>query len=178
MLLRRADIAMYAAKKIPGTAHVHHHAGMAASGAEHAVLTADLRRAIDTGELFLLYQPIVSLDDGRLIGAEALVRWAHPTRGVLAPDEFIPVAERTGLSVALGRWVLGTALRQLAEWPTTHPGAVPPMLSINVSARDLREPDLAAEVGALLAATGVEPSRITLEITETAALEGSRALAT
>ena len=175
VLLRRADIAMYAAKKIPGTAHLHFHAGMAAAGADHAELAAELRRAVADDELFLLYQPIVSLDDGRLIGAEALVRWAHPVRGVLAPDAFVPVAERTGLSVILGRWVMRTAFRQLADWPA---GAVPPMLSINVSARDLREPDLAAEVGALLAETGVDPSRITLEITETVALEGGRALTT
>ncbi len=176
VLLRRADIAMYAAKKIEGTAHLHYHAGMAVSGTDHAGLAAELREAIATDQLFLLYQPIVALDDGRLIGAEALVRWAHPTRGVLAPDVFVPVAERTGLSVALGRWVMQTAFRQLAEWPAAHPGAVPAMLSVNVSARDLREPGLAAEVGALLAAYGIEPGRITCEITETAALEGGQAL--
>jgi diguanylate cyclase (GGDEF)-like protein len=175
VLLRRADIAMYAAKKIAGTAHLHYDAGMAAAGTGHAGLAAELRTAIEADQLFLLYQPIVALDDGRLIGAEALVRWAHPVRGVLAPDAFLPVAERTGLTVALGRWVMRTAFRQLAEWPEAPGSPAPAMLNVNVSARDLREPGFAAEVGRLLTAYGIEPARITLEITETAALEGGGA---
>jgi diguanylate cyclase (GGDEF)-like protein len=166
VLLRQADIAMYAAKNIPGTAHLHY------SGSMHATDSADLRNAIEGDQLFLLYQPIVALDDHRVIGAEALVRWAHPERGMLAPDAFIPIAERTGLIVPLGRWVLRAALRQLAAWTAQ------PILNINISARDLREPDFAAFVAALLTEFGLAGERITLEVTETMTLEPGQSVAT
>jgi diguanylate cyclase len=176
LLLRRADIAMYAAKAVRGTAYLHYHEGMTASGSDHGDLVAELREAIETDQLFLLYQPIVSLEDGRLIGAEALVRWAHAARGVLTPDAFLPAAERSGLTVPLARWVLGTAFRQLAAWPV---GAeAPPMLHVNLSAQDLQEPGLAAEVGDLLRMHAVDPRRITVEVTESAALDGAQALRT
>jgi diguanylate cyclase (GGDEF)-like protein len=171
MLLRHADIAMYAAKKIPGTVHLHYVASMAAAGTDHAHLGAELREAIRGDQLFLLYQPIVALDDGRVMGAEALVRWAHPVHGTLAPDSFIPVAERTGLIVSLGRWVMRTAFRQQAAWIAEHGMAAPGVLNVNVSARDLREPTFAAEVAALLTEFGLTADQITLEITETMALE-------
>jgi diguanylate cyclase (GGDEF)-like protein len=177
-LLRLADIAMYAAKKISGTAHLHYHDQMAASVNDPAGLAAELRRAIDNDELFLLYQPIVALPDGRLLGAEAVVRWKHPIRGVLTPDTFTPATERTGIYVPLTRWVMRTAIRQLAAWPTTEPNTIPAMLSINVSTRDLREPGLAADLGAALTANGVAPSRITVEITVIGPLEGDQTLTT
>jgi EAL domain-containing protein (putative c-di-GMP-specific phosphodiesterase class I) len=104
-------------------------------------------------------------------GAEALVRWAHPVRGTLAPDTFIPVAERTGLIVPLGRWVIREACRQFAVWMAEHGEAAPVVLNINVSARDLREPDFAAVVTSIMAEHGVPAERIALEITETMALE-------
>ncbi len=166
VLLRHADIAMYAAKNIPGTAYLHYTDAMATAGSDHAHLGAELRTAIADEQLFLLYQPIVALDSGRVLGAEALVRWEHPVRGTLAPDAFIPVAERTGLIVPLGRWVLRTALRQLADWK--DPVSI---LNINISARDLREPGFAAFVGDLLREHDVPADRITLEVTETMALE-------
>jgi diguanylate cyclase (GGDEF)-like protein len=171
VLLRHADIAMYAAKKLAGTAYLHYEPSMAAHGTEHAHLGAELREAITGGQLFLLYQPIVSLDDGRVLGCEALVRWAHPTRGTLAPDAFIPLAERTGLIVPLGRWVMRTAFAQLAEWIAEYGEPAPGVLNVNVSARDLREAGFADEVGALLRGYGLAPDRIVLEITETMALE-------
>ncbi|GGK97963.1 putative bifunctional diguanylate cyclase/phosphodiesterase [Mangrovihabitans endophyticus] len=170
-LLRHADIAMYAAKKIPGTAHLHFDESMAASGADYAQLGAELREAIHDDQLFLLYQPIVSLDDGRVIGAEALVRWAHPVRGTLAPDSFIPAAERTGLIVPLSRWVLASAFRQLAEWIERYGDDAPEVLNVNISARDLREPGFATMVTDLLAQHRIAPEKVTLEITETVALE-------
>jgi diguanylate cyclase (GGDEF)-like protein len=166
VLLRHADIAMYSAKNIAGTAYLHYTTTMAAAGTDHAHLGAELREAIAGDQLFLLYQPIVALDDGRVLGAEALVRWAHPVHGTLAPDAFIPVAERTGLIVPLGRWVLRTALRQLAAWNDAVS-----LLNINISARDLREPGFAAHVGDLLREYAVPADRITLEVTETMALE-------
>jgi diguanylate cyclase len=171
VLLRHADIAMYAAKSLAGTAYLHYEAAMAAAVTDHAHLGAELRRAIAGGELFLLYQPIIALRDGRVVGAEALVRWAHPRQGTLAPDTFIPVAERTGLVVPLSRWVMREAFRQLARWVAVHGAAAPGVLSVNVSARDLREPGFAAGVAALLDEYGVPPGRITFEITESMALE-------
>ena len=178
VLLRRADVAMYAAKKLTGTAYLHYESTMATAGADHAHLGAELREAIAGGQLFLLYQPIVALDDGRIMGAEALVRWAHPVRGALAPDSFIPIAERTGLIVPLGRWVMRTAFAQLAEWMREHGEAAPGVLNVNVSARDLREPGFADEVAALLAAAALPADRIVLEITETMAVEPGQPVTT
>jgi diguanylate cyclase (GGDEF)-like protein len=170
LLLRRADIAMYAAKNIAGTASLHYTDSMTTT-ADHAHLGAELREAIGDDQLFLLYQPIVDLDDGRVLGAEALVRWAHPAHGTLAPDMFIPIAERTGLIVPLGRWVLHSALGQLAAWVAEHGPAAPQVLNINISARDLREPTYAATVAELLAEYGIPAGRITLEVTESMTLE-------
>ena len=166
MLLRHADIAMYAAKALPGTASLHYDDGMNTSGADHAHLGAELRAAIRDNQLFLLYQPIVDLADGHVRGAEALVRWSHPVHGTLAPDAFIPVAERTGLIVPLGRWVLREGLRQFAAWPVA-----PAVLNINISPRDLREPGFAAAVAALLTEFDVPADRITLEVTESMTVE-------
>jgi len=171
VLLRRADIAMYAAKNLPGTAHLHYDPEMTGAASNHAHLGAELRDAIGNGRLFLLYQPIVALDDGRLLGAEALIRWAHPVHGMLAPDSFIPVAERTGLIVPLGRWVLRTAVRQLANWIAVYGDRAPGVLNVNISARDLREPGFADGVKALLDEYGIPADRMVLEITETMALE-------
>jgi diguanylate cyclase (GGDEF)-like protein len=177
-LLRQADIAMYAAKKVPGTAHLHYTDSMNAAGADSAHLGAELRTAVAQDELFLLYQPIVSLDDGRVIGAEALVRWAHPVRGELAPDAFIPLAERTGLILPLTQWVLRTAIGQLATWTARHRDDAPRILNVNISARDLREPGFAAGVADLLREFDVPGERITLEVTETTALEPGQSVTT
>jgi diguanylate cyclase (GGDEF)-like protein len=177
-LLRHADIAMYAAKNIPGTAHLHYSGEMRSSATDSAHLGAELRTAIDRGELFLLYQPIVSLESGRVLGAEALVRWEHPVQGTLAPDAFIPVAERTGLIVPLGRWVMRTAFQQMASWAAEHGGDAPRMLNVNISARDLREPGFVAAVHGLLTEYDLDGERITLEITETMALEPGQSVTT
>jgi len=171
VLLRHADIAMYAAKHLYGTTYLHYHSDMAVAGTDYAHLGAELREAIHGDQLFLLYQPIVALDDGRVLGAEALVRWAHPTRGTLAPDLFIPVAERTGLIVPLGNWVMRTALRQLAIWIARHGDTAPALLNINISARDLREASFAHDVAGLLAEFDLNAERITFEVTESMALE-------
>ena len=176
VLLRHADIAMYAAKNLPGTACLHYDPEMTGAGTDYAHLGAQLREAIGDGQLFLLYQPIVSLDDGRVMGAEALVRWAHPVHGTLAPDSFIPLAERTGLIVPLGRWVMRTAVRQLADWTAEHGDRAPGVLNVNVSARDLREPGFAGGVKALLDEYHVPADRVVLEITETMALEPGQSL--
>jgi EAL domain-containing protein (putative c-di-GMP-specific phosphodiesterase class I) len=128
-------------------------------------LRADLQRALDHREFELAYQPIVSMDTGGVVGVEALVRWRHPTRGVMQPDSFIPLAEETGLVVPLGLWVLEEACNQVVEWSRHSPGL---SVSINVSQRQLRRSEFGGEVGEVLSATGLEPSRIALEITESA----------
>jgi diguanylate cyclase (GGDEF)-like protein len=169
-LLREADIAMYAAKTMGGSGYRRYEPEMAITVTGSADATSALRQAIADEQLFLLYQPIVSLETGEMVGVEALVRWAHPVRGIVSPDEFIPVAERTGLIVDLGRWVLRRACAQLASW-TDAVGAAAPALNVNVSARELREPSFADEVTAVIASAGVAPHQLTLEITETAVLE-------
>jgi diguanylate cyclase (GGDEF)-like protein len=166
-LLRQADVAMYAAKKQGGAGHLHYLAGMTGGPADNAHLGAELRQALAAGDqLHLVYQPIVTLDGGRLSGVEALVRWRHPDRGEIGPAGFIPVAERTGLVVPLGRWVLREACRQAAEWTAVH-GIATPMMNVNVSARELREIDFPDFVADVLAETGLAPGRLVLEITET-----------
>jgi diguanylate cyclase (GGDEF)-like protein len=170
-LLRRSDIAMYAAKNIAGSAHLHFDDTMVRTVNEHVSLGAELREALADDQLFLLYQPIVALDDARIIGAEALVRWTHPVRGDLAPDLFIPFAERSGLIVPLSRWVLREACRQLAEWTRAYGDGAPAVLNINVSARDLHESDFADYVGRTLAEYGIRPDRIVLEVTESTVME-------
>ncbi|BEL02647.1 bifunctional diguanylate cyclase/phosphodiesterase [Actinoplanes sichuanensis] len=169
-LLRRADIAMYAAKHDGGGNVRCYSDVMAVSIADTAALGARLRHAISDGQLFLQYQPIVALDTGRLRGVEALVRWAHPERGIVPPVEFIPVAERTGLIVPLGDWVLREACAQLAAWRSEHGDRAPRMLNVNVSARQLREAGFVERVAAILNETGVPAHRLTLEITESTAV--------
>jgi EAL domain-containing protein (putative c-di-GMP-specific phosphodiesterase class I) len=143
---------------------------MAVSIADTAALGAQLRHAISDGQLFLQYQPIVALDTGRLRGVEALVRWAHPERGIVPPVEFIPVAERTGLIVPLGDWVLREACEQLAAWRDEHDDRAPRVLNVNVSARQLRDAGFVDRVAAILNETGVPAHRLTLEITESTAV--------
>ncbi|MDQ1651193.1 MAG: hypothetical protein QOI35_393, partial [Cryptosporangiaceae bacterium] len=166
-LLRQADVAMYAAKKQGGASHLHYLPGMTDGAFDNAHLGAELREALAEGDqLYLAYQPIVALDDGRLSGVEALVRWDHPTRGEIGPSGFIPVAERTGLVVPLGRWVLREACQQAAAW-TAEFGIATPMMNVNVSARELRETDFPDFVAQVLAETGLAADRLVLEITET-----------
>lgn len=169
-LLRQADIAMYAAKHDGGSNVRCYSDVMAVSIADTAALGAQLRHAISEGQLFLQYQPIVALDTGRLRGVEALVRWAHPERGMVPPVEFIPVAERTGLIVPLGDWVLREACTQLAAWRQEHGDRAPRMLNVNVSARQLREAGFVDRVAAILTETGVPAQHLTLEITESTAV--------
>ncbi|WP_433064323.1 putative bifunctional diguanylate cyclase/phosphodiesterase [Dactylosporangium sp. CS-033363] len=169
-LLRLADIAMYAAKHDGGSGYRRYVPGMSGAVAGSAALGAQLRQAIFGGELFLEYQPIVTLDEGRLSGVEALVRWAHPTRGAVPPIEFIPVAERTGLIVPLGEWVLREACRQLAAWITEFGPDAPRVVHVNVSGRQLAAAGFTDTVAAALADFGVPPHRLTVEITESAAI--------
>jgi len=175
-LLRNADVAMYAAKAARrdttagASAGYRLFDGTLLDAVVHRVeLERDLARAIARGrceEFRLHYQPIVELGTGRVAGAEALVRWQHPTRGLVAPGHFVPLAEETGHVVALGRWVLETACREAAAWPAPAGGAAP-SISVNVSGRQLAEPSLLDDVTRALAQSGLPPARLTLEVTET-----------
>jgi diguanylate cyclase (GGDEF)-like protein len=165
-LLQRADVAMYLAKDA--------HAGTAAydvrqdtNDAARLALAGELRRAIETDELVVHYQPKASLESGRIVGVEALVRWQHPERGLLAPSEFVPIAERTGLIKPLTRSVLASALAQCAAWNASgHELHV----AVNLTIPDLLDLELPDRIGALLEQTGVAAEQLELEITETTIL--------
>jgi diguanylate cyclase (GGDEF)-like protein len=165
-LLQQADVAMYAAKRSGGNRFELYRAELRGSATSSRGLAAELRRAIDDAELFVLYQPVIDLRDGSMLGAEALVRWRHAERGVISPVEFIPIAERRGLIRAIGHFVLNEACRQLAAW--TNAGSCTEQLTIgvNLSGRELRDPGLGANVAATLARHGIAPERLVLEITE------------
>jgi diguanylate cyclase (GGDEF)-like protein len=178
-LLRDADVAMYAAKQRGKANWVRYHDGMAQPVSTHAQLGGELRRALDAGEFTVCYQPIVALGTGRVVGVEALVRWLHPTRGVVGPAEFIPAAEGTGLIVPLGRFVLRETCRQAAAWLAEFGPEALQKVCPNVSARQLHDPDFVADVRAALADAGLPAERLVLELTESAVLRGpqvSRAL--
>ena len=178
-LLRDADAAMYQVKAAGGVTGGYrffepaaHELAVARIDLEH-----DLRLAVDRGEFELVYQPVLSLSGGRIVGAEALIRWHHPVRGLLAPSEFIGVAEETHLIIPIGRWVIEEACRQLAEWnaqPALAVGGRPLMLAVNVSNRQLaHDPSLVETVTEAIAKHGVAAEQICLEVTETAVHEAS-----
>jgi diguanylate cyclase (GGDEF)-like protein len=171
-LLRDADSAMYAAKQRGKANWVRFAHGMERPVLADARLGADLRRALDANEFFVVYQPLIGLEGGRIIGVEALVRWQHPTRGVLGPVEFIPVAERTGLIVPLGRFVLRETCRQTAAWLAEFGPDVLEKAGPNVSVRQLHDPDFVDDVRAALADHGLPGDRLVLELTESAVLRG------
>jgi len=166
-LLRNADVAMYIAKANgKGRAAVFEPTMHAAIVARHA-LSAELSRSITREEFDVFYQPILALQTGALAGVEALVRWRHPTRGLVLPDEFIPLAEENGTILPLGRWVLYEACRQVAEW-TESKRTQPITLTVNLSAAQLREPGFIDDLDGILNLTHLAPSQLVLEMTETA----------
>jgi EAL domain-containing protein (putative c-di-GMP-specific phosphodiesterase class I) len=164
--MRDADTAMYQAKGDGRATWVVFDESMHERVRERVEIELALHRALAQGQLRLAYQPIVALATGRLLGAEALIRWDHPTRGAIPPTLFIPIAEDTGLISVIGRWVLDEAIRQLASWRADGTVADEFWVSINVSPRQLREPALPTVVGAKLERYGVPAERIVLEITE------------
>jgi len=163
-LLKRADLAMYRAKAVGRNTLRFFDPQMQAAVTARAELEIDLRRGLREGQFVLHYQPQVD-EEGRLTGAEALVRWAHPSRGLVAPAEFIPLAEETGMIQALGQWVLETVCAQLVEW-STQPNTAHLTLSMNVSAREFRHPEFVSRVLDVIHRTGADPSRLMLEFTE------------
>ena len=138
---------------------------------------ADLSLAAERGQLRLDYQPLISIEDGEVTGLEALLRWEHPELGSVPPDEIIPIAEQSGLILPIGDWVLRTACRQMAKWQEQFSQARQMKLSVNVSGRQVQQPDFASEVQDVLEATGLSPSCLCLELTETVAVDQPEALA-
>lgn len=163
-LLKRGDLAMYQAKAAGRNTVCFFDPGMQAAVTARSAMEADLRQALQRSEFRLLYQPVVD-GQGHILGAEALLRWSHPQRGSVSPAEFIPVAEKTGLILPLGRWVLQTACRQLVQW-AAQPSTSALTMSVNVSAREFRDPGFVEEVLAVLGRTGARPSLLKLELTE------------
>jgi diguanylate cyclase (GGDEF)-like protein/PAS domain S-box-containing protein len=166
-LMRNADLAMYRAKAAGDGGYASYDPQMHSGLVERLQLEADLRGALDNDEFHLHYQPTVELDTGAVIGFEALIRWRHPTRGLVPPAEFIPLAEATGLILPIGRWVLSEACRQAAAWVEHDPGRALTM-AVNVSARQFGQADLPALVTGVLTDTGLRPDRLCLEMTESA----------
>jgi diguanylate cyclase (GGDEF)-like protein len=163
-MIRDADLAMYHAKAEGKGRYATFEPAMHAAVVERSELEVELQGVIDRDELVLYYQPIVALDSQEIIGVEALVRWRHPTRGLIFPDAFIPLAEETQLMPDLGRWILAEACREVAGWRSLRPLS----LAVNLSAVELQSPDVLADVAAALAQSGLPPDALVLEITETA----------
>ncbi len=167
-LLRDADIAMYVAKSRGKGCYRVFEASMRTSMLGRLELLAELPQGLERDEFVLQYQPIFLLKGSKLFGVEALVRWQHPTRGLVPPAEFVPLAEESGAILPLGRWVLREACRQAAAWNRMFPANDSWTMSVNVSVKQLEQASFPPEVAAILAETGFEPRRLILEITETA----------
>jgi diguanylate cyclase (GGDEF)-like protein/PAS domain S-box-containing protein len=174
-LLRKADVAMYWAKQQGrGKAALFDHP-MGAHLVERMQTELALRRGIEAGELEIHYQPVVEVSGARIVGAEALVRWRHPQRGLLPPAAFIELAEQTGLIGPLELWVLEEACRQAVRWHRSMPTDPPLPISVNISGRHLVVPGFVEEVAVILASTEIDPHSLLLEVTESAAVEGDGA---
>ena len=169
-LMRHADMAMYNAKARGRGRYEVFEPAMHAALVQRAAVVEELGRATDAGELRLVYQPFVHLASADIAGMEALVRWQHPVRGLLGPGEFITLAEETSLIVPLGAWVLESACRDLASWDESG-GPAPRILSVNLSARQLRDDSLHDTLVRILRCTGLDPSRLCLEITESVLMD-------
>jgi diguanylate cyclase (GGDEF)-like protein len=170
-LLQQADMAMYQAKMAGRNTFRFFDQGMNASLVDQLQLEAGLRQALQRDELLLYYQPIVDIHSGRLLAAEALVRWQHPERGLIAPDQFIPLAERSGLIVEIGEWVLNQACQQLVAWQAA--GLTDLAVSVNLSPVQFRRGDLDQQVHAALTRSGLAPAGLELELTESILLQDS-----
>ena len=175
-LLRNADLAMYAAKAGGRGRHRVYEHDMHSAMMRRLSLEQDLRRALDNGELSVMFQPVMRLADNTCVGAEALVRWQHPENGLLRPDEFIPIAEEAGLIATLDRQVLAVATAEAATW--SSPDGVDLTVSVNISAQHLMEGSLVGDVAAALAVSELPPKRLLVELTERSLLGGACAQST
>ena len=171
-LLRDADTAMYCAKEQGKACYALFDTDMYKQTVTRLQLETDLRWAIERQELCVYYQAIMLLETGQITGFEALVRWQHPTRGLISPAEFIPVAEETGLIVPLGQWVLQTSCQQLCQWQAQFP-ALPLTMSVNLSSKQLSQPTLVQQIDQILQQTGLAPKWLNLELTESGIMQNA-----
>lgn len=171
-LLQSAETAMYCAKKEGGNNFQFYAESMNVAMLKRLDLEANLRRSVERDQLVLFYQPLIDISTRQLVGMEALLRWMHHDLGLVAPGEFIPLAEETGLIVPIGRWVLRTASQQLHRWHAE--GFEWLRMAVNVANRQLREPDFVSDVQEIILETGVEPSHLELEVTESSVMKNDR----
>jgi EAL domain-containing protein (putative c-di-GMP-specific phosphodiesterase class I) len=170
-VLREADLAMYVAKRNGKNRFEFYNPSMHDEARSRLGLVAELQKAIADDELVVFYQPIVDMGSGRMIGAEALVRWLNPRRGLIMPNDFIPIAESSGLVVPVGRWVLAEACRATKEWKDAGIVDDDFYISVNLSARHLQDQTVVRDVNAALDASGLPASSLVLEVTETGLIE-------
>jgi diguanylate cyclase (GGDEF)-like protein/PAS domain S-box-containing protein len=170
-LLRNADVAMYMAKEAGKGRYQVFEPAMHDTALRRLELKADLQRAVDNDEFILHFQPVIELATGRVEGLEALVRWRHPTRGVIPPMDFIPLAEETGMIVSIGRWVLQEACTQARQLQERYVMDPPLQMAVNLSARQLQRPEIVGEIAATLMETQLDPSSLVLEITESVMMQ-------
>jgi EAL domain-containing protein (putative c-di-GMP-specific phosphodiesterase class I) len=172
-MIKQADVALYRAKELGRNQFHFHSEELDVATIERVMLGGDLRRALDRGELELVYQPQVEIETGTIVGLEALARWHHPTQGLLCPARFIPIAENNGTILPLGRWVAETVCRQIAAW--RGQGLTPPTIALNVSAEQFKStPDFDHELSQKLQHWNIEPKAIELELTESVLMETTR----
>ncbi len=174
-LLRDADTAMYRAKELGPARYQIFDEGMHARAVALLQLETDLRRALERDEFVVHYQPVLDLEQDRLTGFEALVRWEHPQKGLILPSSFIPVAEDTGIIVPLGAWVLRRATEQMRHWQQQDPERADLFISVNLSARQFSHPELAAMIQATLSETGLDGPSLRLELTESVVMASPQA---
>lgn len=172
-LLRDTDTAMYRAKALGKACYEVFDPTMYTGAVTRLQLENDLWRAIERQEFQIHYQPIVSFKSLEIVGFEALVRWQHPSRGLVSPAEFIPIAEETGLIIPIGQWVLREACRQMHEWQGQLPDSIPLFISVNLSSKQLYQPDLLLQIKQILQATHLEAHSLKLEITESVLMENT-----
>jgi diguanylate cyclase (GGDEF)-like protein/PAS domain S-box-containing protein len=179
-LVEDADAAMYRAKERGGARTELFDVAMRERAVTALSIEQELQHGLERGELRLFYQPLVSLTSGGIVGAEALIRWQHPERGLLAPDSFLPVAEESGLIVQVGAWAVGEACRRLRDWDRRNGGPSDFGLAVNLSARELTHPDVVGTVLNAVRRSALDPHRLTIEVTESTAMadrdSGFRAL--
>ncbi len=169
-LVEDADAAMYRAKERGGARTELFDMAMRERAVEELSIEQELQRGLERGELRLFYQPIVNLDNGEMVGAEALIRWQHPERGLLSPDKFLPVAEESGLIVQVGSWAVGEACRRLRDWDRLNGHGSSFGLAVNLSARELTHPDVVTTVLNAVRRSALDPHRLTIEVTESTAM--------
>jgi predicted signal transduction protein with EAL and GGDEF domain len=171
-LIARADAAMYAAKRAGGSCYAFYTSAMDADAREQFDLLRDLRKALELDQLELFYQPKIDANSGKVTAVEALMRWKHPTRGMVPPGVFIPVAERFGIIGAMGNWVIEESCRQARQW---RESGLRMRVAINLSAMQMRQDDIVERIQGALHRNAIHPSLFTCEITESVAMEDTKA---